>query len=554
MADTKLTAVIQIADKMSKPLKGLNNNLKNMQRPIRGLQNQIRQFDRLTGLKNLRQQLGGIGRMLGRGGLIGGTAVVGGLSVLTKSVIDISAQFEKYEAVLTSIEGNNETAKKSMDWVQDFAAKTPFQLNAVMDSFVSLKTFGLDPMDGSMQAIVDASAKMGGSQEHLKGIILGLGQAWTKGKLQGEEALQLIERGIPVWDLLAKASNKTAVELQEMSSKGQLGRDAISALIKAMGADSIGASAEQMKTWNGLMSNLADQWDRFKLLIGSSGIFDVLRDSMKNLLVTVDKMASNGQLKELAKSISDMMVSAFNSGKAFSKELIPALRNMGAWLAETWPKVKSFVEAIGGMKTVLIAAGLIIAGPLLSAAVGLIGPLTLLATTVATLVTPAIIAMGKAMLMNPIGLAVTAIAAAAYLIYKNWEPIKDFFTGLWDGITETFQKGMEKIQPIIDILTNAAKTLAAPVKKLFEFGSNTANAVTGAAGDAFDATKSFLGFGGDEQQQPRQSILSGSNKVDTGGVMEIRIKSDVPASVEKAKPNNSAMQYNTDVGYSLVGM
>ena len=30
--------------------------------------------------------------------------------------------------------------------------------------------------------------------------------------------------------------------------------------------------------------------------------------------------------------------------------------------------------------------------------------------------------------MNPIGLVITAIAGAAYLIYRYWEPIKGFFS------------------------------------------------------------------------------------------------------------------------------
>jgi phage-related minor tail protein len=45
---------------------------------------------------------------------------------------------------------------------------------------------------------------------------------------------------------------------------------------------------------------------------------------------------------------------------------------------------------------------------------------------------------GRMMLMNPIGLVVTAIAAAAFLIYEYWEPIRGFFSGLWDSIRSTF--------------------------------------------------------------------------------------------------------------------
>lgn len=42
--------------------------------------------------------------------------------------------------------------------------------------------------------------------------------------------------------------------------------------------------------------------------------------------------------------------------------------------------------------------------------------------------------LGRILLTNPIVLAITAIAVAAYLIYKHWEPIKAYAIGLWNDI------------------------------------------------------------------------------------------------------------------------
>ena len=65
------------------------------------------------------------------------------------------------------------------------------------------------------------------------------------------------------------------------------------------------------------------------------------------------------------------------------------------------------------------------------------------------LVGKAILFIGRALMMNPIGLAVTAIAGAAYLIYKNWEPIKAFFLGLWEEIKAGFNGGFAGIAKLI---------------------------------------------------------------------------------------------------------
>ena len=47
--------------------------------------------------------------------------------------------------------------------------------------------------------------------------------------------------------------------------------------------------------------------------------------------------------------------------------------------------------------------------------------------------------VGRMMMANPIILAITLLATAAYLIYKNWEPIKGFFIDLWASITNGAQ-------------------------------------------------------------------------------------------------------------------
>jgi hypothetical protein len=61
----------------------------------------------------------------------------------------------------------------------------------------------------------------------------------------------------------------------------------------------------------------------------------------------------------------------------------------------------------------------------------------------------AILWLGRALMMNPIGLLVTAIAVAAFLIYRYWQPIKTFFTGLWSEITAGFNGGLSGILTVL---------------------------------------------------------------------------------------------------------
>ncbi len=57
--------------------------------------------------------------------------------------------------------------------------------------------------------------------------------------------------------------------------------------------------------------------------------------------------------------------------------------------------------------------------------------------------------VGRVLLMNPIGLAITGIALAAFAIYKYWKPIKNFFSRLWGQVKTAFDGGIGDIGKLI---------------------------------------------------------------------------------------------------------
>lgn len=61
----------------------------------------------------------------------------------------------------------------------------------------------------------------------------------------------------------------------------------------------------------------------------------------------------------------------------------------------------------------------------------------------------AVLWLGRALMLNPIGLAITGIALAAYLIYRHWAPIKTFFTGLWSEVRAGFDGGLSGILALL---------------------------------------------------------------------------------------------------------
>lgn len=224
------------------------------------------------------------------------------------SMLQTGDQFENLQNRLTSLMGSVEGGEKATTWIKSFAKDTPLQLADVTDAFALLKAYGIDPMNGSLKAIEDQSEKLGGGMERLEGISTALGQAWAKEKLQTEEILQLIERGVPAWDMLAKVTGKNTEQLQELATKGRLGRDVIQELIAEMGRSSGGAAAKAMSTLTGLVSNLADTTTDFLGRIANAGALDYVKGRLKELAQTIAQMDADGRLDRLARALSEAFV------------------------------------------------------------------------------------------------------------------------------------------------------------------------------------------------------------------------------------------------------
>lgn len=279
-----------------------------------------RQFRR-SGLKDVGRDaniatgnVSNLGRRLAA--LAGATVGIYSIKRAIEGLLSTGSTFESLAVQMEAVTGSAEEGERAMEWIKEFTANTPYQLNEVAEAFTRLKAFGLDPMDGTMQAIVDQASKLGGGMERLNGISLALGQAWAKQKLQGEEILQLVERGVPVWDLLQKATGKNVQELQKLSAAGALGRDVMAQLITEIGNSAEGAAAKNMSLLAGYVSNLKDRWTAFVNEIAQSGALDYAKEQLKALLDTIAQMQEDGRLKALAQRISDVFIGMVEAIKA----------------------------------------------------------------------------------------------------------------------------------------------------------------------------------------------------------------------------------------------
>ena len=196
---------------------------------------------------------------------------------LSKSIIETTASFEKYLTMLKTFEGSEEKAAASFEYIKKFAKETPFELDKVTEAFIKLRSYGLDTT--GLKIYGDTAAAMG---KDINQVIEAMADA---GVNQYE---RLLEFGV-------KSSNlgkQTIFAYTDASGKSKTiiaenNKEIIESTLQAIfNSKYNGAMNDLSQTYNGMLSNLSDNWTQLQNKIGQeSGVFD----SIKNAISVINK-------------------------------------------------------------------------------------------------------------------------------------------------------------------------------------------------------------------------------------------------------------------------
>lgn len=235
-----------------------------------------------------------------------------------KSVINVGGDFEVLREQLIGVYGDVQAGEKAFEWAINLNKRLPTSLEDVLQAFVMLKNNGMDPMDGTLEKMINANVRYGKGAETLIPIIRQLTQSWGKNRIQAEEAYVLIENGLPVWNLLAEATGKNVAELQKMSEQGKLTREYMVALIDTMGKAGEGVVERRMTTWNTLITKFQDGLRQAQDRVAQSGALDYLKDQLSGVNKELSDMAGDGRLAKFGAEFANFTRAAVEGGKSLA--------------------------------------------------------------------------------------------------------------------------------------------------------------------------------------------------------------------------------------------
>lgn len=407
---------------------------------------------------------------------------------------------ENAEAKLTGLGHSAESVEAIMDNALASVKGTAFGLDEAAGLAGTLVASGIEPgkeLEKTLALTAD-SATIAGRELGDMGLIWG--SVAAKGKLQGDDAQQLLASGVPIWQMVGDVMGKTAAEAQELGSKGKVSFDIFrDAMEKGVG----GAAQEAGNTTQGAFKNMGAAMGRFGAallkdvypMIGPvfgkvTDLFDYLTDAAGPAM---EKVVDG--LKPFAaglKGVFDILAGGdftgaenlfgFEEDSGFVEFLFGVrdvasglyenvLKPIGSWLAENW---KPIASALAGL------AAFFGGSMLVSAIANLISPFTTLVSVLGG-VLPAIGAViaavnwwlvAAAALSAFLGYFFTQTDTGKAIVTKAWEAIQktvavvaDFFTGtVWPALLT----GWEILKAVVTAVWDGA------IKPIFKAIGNLA--------------------------------------------------------------------------------
>ena len=200
-----------------------------------------------------------------------------------------TAELQTQRVALVQLTGSVEKTNKIIKELQAFGNVTPFTSSELITQAKRLKAFGFET-ENLVDMVKRLSDVAGATGADLSGISTAIGQIFAKGKLQREEELQLLERGVDITSELKRITGKSGEDFESMMRKGQISSEMVLQALKNLtneGGVFFGGATKQSQTLNAQISTLVDNVETLARTIG-----DALEPSLMAVLKIANKTLS----------------------------------------------------------------------------------------------------------------------------------------------------------------------------------------------------------------------------------------------------------------------
>ncbi len=230
-----------------------------------------------------------------------------------KQLIEVTSQFQRFEAVLTNTLGSNSAAKEAIDGIREFALKTPFEVSEITAAYVRWTNQGLNPTISKMQMLGDVASSLGAGFEQTAEAFKDLAVGQTK---------RLEEIGISATQQNGKIQLSFKGVNIEIEKNAQGVQKALEVYSQLPGV--LGSTAAIAETLGGRVSNLKDAWDNLLLTIGqgNTGVLYNSIQSLTNLAIVAANASVEFELFRKRTAYTLLTVGTLGLGEGLASKLV----------------------------------------------------------------------------------------------------------------------------------------------------------------------------------------------------------------------------------------
>jgi tape measure domain-containing protein len=201
-----------------------------------------------------------------------------GFVVAAPAIARVGAEFESLKISLNTVFGSATAGQVAFDNIKKFATESPFQIRDLTKAFIQLKSAGIEPTQQMLNTFADTASVTLNPLESFEALVR-ITQRSASGGLGLEELNQLSDRGIPVFEILAKKTGLARLEVAEFGKTVEGAAEIMGALNEGFQETFGGATAAKMDTLNQKISNLQDSLSGLaETIFEDTGFGDFLKD------------------------------------------------------------------------------------------------------------------------------------------------------------------------------------------------------------------------------------------------------------------------------------
>ena len=196
-------------------------------------------------------------------GLAAGIFAVSGVQDFVSKLYSVRGEFQQLEISFKTMLGSGEQANELIAQLAQTAASTPFDLQGIASSAKNMLAYGF-AADQVNETIVRLGNVAAGLSQPLGDIVYLYGSLRASGRVTNIDIRQFANRGIPIYEELAKVLGKSVSEINSLVSAGKVGFSDIEQAFANMtnkGGKFYNLMQAQSESLTGQISNLQDNID-----------------------------------------------------------------------------------------------------------------------------------------------------------------------------------------------------------------------------------------------------------------------------------------------------